>query len=64
MSKAAIPSVKTGQADLDNALQAIKQNMDAITGQARNNPTLSPLPTSATLVQVVTQLNAVLARIQ
>jgi hypothetical protein len=64
MSKAAIPSVRTGQADLDRALAAVKQNLDAITGQARNVEKLTPLPADATLAQVVARLNEITARIQ
>lgn len=64
MTKAAIPSIRTGQADLDRALAAVKQNLDAITGQARNVDKLPPLPADATLAQVVARLNEITARIQ
>lgn len=64
MSKAAIPLVKTGQVELDNALQAIKQNLDAVTGQARNSATLAPLPASASLADVIKRTNDLLSRMQ
>lgn len=64
MTKAAIPTVATGKADLDRALSAIKQNLDAITAQARNVPRLEPLPTTATLEDVIARLNAVVDRLQ
>lgn len=64
MTKAAIPSVLTGRPDLDRALSATKQNLDAITGQARNSQKLQPLPTDATLEQVIQQLNSILDRLQ
>jgi len=64
MSKPAIPAVRTGQAELDNALLAVKQTLDAMTGQARNTTALSPLPQTASLVDVIRQLNAILARMQ
>ena len=64
MKKAAIPTVRTGQADLDRALAAVKQNIDAITGQARNTQRLEPLPADATLAQVVARLNEITNRIQ
>lgn len=64
MTKAAIPVVRTQQADLDLAMSAIKQNLDAITGQARNVQRFAPLPDTATLTDVIARLNAVVARLQ
>jgi len=64
MTKSAIPSVHTGKPDLDRALSAMKQNLDAITGQARNVQKLEPLPTDATLEQVIDRLNEIVARLQ
>lgn len=64
MTKAAIPVVRTQQADLDLAMSAIKQNLDAITGQARNVQRFAPLPATATLADVIERLNAVVARLQ
>jgi hypothetical protein len=64
MTKAAIPTVRTGQNDLDRALDAVKQNLDAITGQARNTKRLEALPATATLDQVVARLNALVDRLQ
>ena len=64
MTKAAIPSVVTGKPDLDRALSSMKQNLDAITGQARNVEKLEPLPATATLADVIARLNAIVARLQ
>jgi hypothetical protein len=64
MTKAAIPAVMTGKPDLDRALSSIKQNLDAITAQAKNVDRLQPLPTTATLAEVIAQLNAVVDRLQ
>lgn len=64
MTKAAVPSVMTGRADLDRALSAIKQNLDAITAQAKNVNRLQPLPATASLSEVIAQLNAVVDRLQ
>jgi hypothetical protein len=64
MAKAAIPAVMTGKHDLDLALSSMKQNLDAITGQARNVTRLQPLPATATLAEVIAQLNAVVDRLQ
>lgn len=64
MKKAAIPTVRTGQPDVDRAFDAIKQNLDAITGQARNAQRLAPLPANATLTEVVARLNLLTERLQ
>lgn len=64
MTKAAIPSVLTGKGDLDRALSAMKQNLDAITGQARNAQKLTPLPADASLAQVIERINEITARLQ
>lgn len=64
MTKAAIPVVRTQKADLDLAMSAIKQNLDAITGQSRNAQKFSPLPATATLADVIERLNVIVARLQ
>jgi|LauGreDrversion4_2_1035121.scaffolds.fasta_scaffold543287_2 hypothetical protein len=64
MTKAAIPSVKTGRPELDRALSSIKQNLDAITAQSKNVTRLTPLAPTATLAEVITQLNAIVDRLQ
>lgn len=64
MKKAAIPAVRTGNAELDRAMSAIKQNVDAITGQARNSERLEPLASTATTAEVVARLNLLLERLQ
>ena len=64
MRKSAIPTVNTGQFELDQFAAAVKQNLDAITAQARNVERLQPLPATATLADVITRLNALTARLQ
>jgi len=64
MKKAAIPTVNTGQFELDQFAAAVKQNLDSITSQARNIPRLRPLPENATLAQVIERLNAITERLQ
>jgi hypothetical protein len=64
MTKSAIPTVNTGQFELDQFAAAVKQNLDAITAQARNVERLQPLPATATLAEVITRLNAITARLQ
>lgn len=62
--KPAIPSVMTGQPALDVMLAAIKQSLDAITGQARNVRRLEPLPSTASLADVIHRLNEITDRLQ
>jgi len=62
--KAAIPVVRTGNPELDRALSAIKQNMDAITAQARNVDRIEPLPANASVAEVVARFNLLLERLQ
>lgn len=62
--KAALPTVTSGNAQVDAFCGAVKQNMDQITGQQKNVPVLVPLESTATLAETITQLNAILARMQ
>lgn len=62
--KAAIPTLTTGANDVDLFAQAVKQNLDGMTGQLKNKPKLNPLAATATLAEVITQLNTILSRIQ
>ena len=62
--KAAIPVVRTGQADLDRALAAVKQNIDSLNGQARNVDKIEPLPANASLTDVIAKVNALVERLQ
>lgn len=64
MSKAGIPTVSTGNAPLDHALRTLKQNMDQITGQAPRMRQLVPLPSDATLAQVIARINEITERLQ
>jgi glucose-6-phosphate-specific signal transduction histidine kinase len=64
MKKAAVPALNTGQFELDQFAAAVKQNIDAITAQARNVQRLQPLPETATLAQVIERLNVITARLQ
>jgi hypothetical protein len=64
MSKAAIPTVFTGNQALDRTLQAIKQNVDQISGQTKGVPSMAPLAPTATTAQIVERLNAITDRLQ
>lgn len=62
--KPAIPIVRSGDATVDRAFQNIKQTLDDMTGQQKNSVRLVPLESTATLAEVIAQLNAMLARMQ
>lgn len=64
MSKPAIQTVRTGKPDLDQALSAVKQTLDSITGQARGSSRLEPLPATASLADVIDRLNEIVTRMQ
>lgn len=62
--KAAIPTTNSGNSQVDRALEAIKQNLDQITGQTRNVERLQPLPSTATMADVIERLNQIVDRMQ
>lgn len=62
--KAAIPALMTPDSDLAQFAAAVKQNVDSLTGQQKNSVKLEPLESTATLANVITQLNAILDRMQ
>jgi hypothetical protein len=63
-TKRSIPDERTGNLVTDRALSAIKQNLDQITGQARNVERLQPLPATATLAELIARVNALTERLQ
>jgi hypothetical protein len=62
--KASIPILNTGNAQIDGFAEAVKQNLDSMTGQQKNAAKLLPLPSTATTAEIITRLNALLTRIQ
>jgi len=64
MSKVAIPPVNSGIPDIDRFAEAVKQNVDSITGQQKNSVKLLPLSATATTAEQIARLNALLERIQ
>lgn len=62
--KAAVPVLNTGNPEVDRFAEAVKGNLDSITGQQKNAVTLLPLASTATTAEIITRLNALLARIQ
>lgn len=64
MSKPGIPFRPTQDTNRNEFESSVKQTLDEITGQSRNSPKLSPLPSGVTLDKVIAQMNAILARLQ
>jgi hypothetical protein len=62
--KSAIPSIRTTDPALNRVLDALKQNVDSITGQARNVEKLELLPETASTADVIAKINAIIDRIQ
>lgn len=63
-NKAAIPVLRSGTPAIDLFGEAVKQNLDQITGQQKNVAKMAPLPDTATLAEVIARSNALLARLQ
>lgn len=61
--RAAIPAIQTGDESLNRVLEAIKQNLDWITGQTANSDKLVALDKAATALQVVNLVNLLAKRI-
>lgn len=63
MKKAAVPILLTPDPQLRAFAEAVKHNVDAITGQQQNAVKLTSLPATATLAQVIEQINLIKSRI-
>lgn len=61
---AAVPVLASGNEKLDAFAQAVKQNMDWLTGQQKNSPPLKQLQATATLAEVIEQVNQLQKRLQ
>lgn len=62
--KAAIPNLISGNPDIDRFAEAVKQNVDGMTGQQKNIAKLVPLENTATTQEIIGRLNAILDRMQ
>lgn len=60
--RASVPVLVTQDRNLDAFAQAVKQNMDWLTGQHRNAPQPKKLPPSATLPELIEQYNKMVDR--
>lgn len=62
-SKAAIPVLRSGSAEVDRFAEVVKQNMDWLTGQHKNAPAITALASTATLGDVIAEVNKIIRRI-
>lgn len=60
----AIPTLRSGNKAVDQHAASVKATIDGLTGQHPNVPDLKRLDTTATLPEVIQQLNLVIDRLQ
>ena len=60
----AIPILRSGNNAIDQHAAAVKSAIDTVTGQHPNAPALKKLAATATLPEVIVQLNLVIDRLQ
>jgi hypothetical protein len=63
MRKPAIPGTASLPLDMAQIIEPLKQNVELITGARPGSTAISPLATTATLADVITQVNLILSRI-
>ncbi|NBX50943.1 hypothetical protein EBT25_13680 [bacterium] len=63
MRKPAIPVTSSLPLDIAQVVEPLKQNVELITGARPGSTALSPLASTATLSDVITQVNLILSRI-
>lgn len=61
MRKPSIPAVNVPDQRIAQLLRPMKQNIEILTGL--RSPTITPLPTDATLADVISTINAIIARL-
>jgi len=64
MIKPSIPGTGSLQRDIAIFIEPLKTNVELITGARPGAVSLDPLPSTATLADVITQLNKILSRIE
>ena len=63
MKKAAIPGTASLPQDLARVIEPIKQNIEIITGARPGVTEVQPLPSTASLSQVISKVNELISRI-
>jgi hypothetical protein len=64
MRKPAIPTTSMLPQDIARVVEPLKQNVELITGSRPGAVSIDPLPATATLADVITQVNLILSRIE
>ena len=64
MRKPSIPATGSLPNDLARVIEPLKANVELITGARPGAISIDPLPTTATLADVITQVNLILSRIE
>lgn len=64
MRKPSIPATGSLPNDLARVIEPLKANVELITGARPGAVSINPLPTTATLADVITQVNLILSRIE
>jgi hypothetical protein len=63
MKKPAIPPTSTLPLEIARVIEPIKANVEIMSGARPGSTALTALPSAASLSDVITQLNAILSRI-
>jgi hypothetical protein len=64
MRKPSIPGTGSLQREIAMFIEPLKANVELITGSRPGAVSIDPLPATATLADVITQLNKILSRIE
>ena len=64
MKKPSIPPTSLLALEIARVVEPLKQNVELITGARPGAVSIDPLPATATLADVITQLNKILSRIE
>jgi len=64
MRKPSIPATGSLPLDIARVVEPLKANVELITGARPGAVSLAPLPTTATLADVINQVNLLLSRIE
>lgn len=63
MKKPSIPPTGSLPQLIAQVVEPMKQNIEMITGARAGSTSLAPLPSNASLADVITKINAILSRI-
>ena len=64
MSRTAIPVLTTSDQAINAQAEAVKANIDRMSGQGKNTPALKPLLATASNAEIIARLNVIVERLQ